>query len=118
MELLRLDGYTEDEKVFIARRHLLPRQLGQAGLRPDEVVLTDDALRTVITDYTREAGVRSLERELGKLARKVATKVAAGTAGGAPVTNGAGEDPSAIHSEHAITVVTVDRDDVATHLGR
>ena len=76
MEFVRLDGYTEDEKVFIARRHLLPRQLEQAGLRPDEVVLTDDALRTVVTDYTREAGVRSLERELGKLARKVATKVA------------------------------------------
>ncbi len=90
MELVRLDGYTEDEKVFIARRHLLPRQLGQAGLRPDEVVLTDDALRTVVTDYTREAGVRSLERELGKLARKVATKVAVGEAGGSPATNGDG----------------------------
>ena len=67
MELVRLDGYTEDEKVFIARHHLLPRQLEQAGLRPDEVELTDDALRPVVTDYTREAGVRSLERELGKL---------------------------------------------------
>ena len=84
MELVRLDGYTEDEKVFIARRHLLPRQLGQAGLRPDEVVLTDDALRTVVTDYTREAGVRSLERELGKLARKVATKVASARSAARP----------------------------------
>ena len=94
MELVRLDGYTEDEKVFIARRHLLPRQLGQAGLRPDEVVLTDDALRTVVTDYTREAGVRSLERELGKLARKVATKVAVGEAGGsAPPTARPAEPP-------------------------
>jgi len=129
MELVRLDGYTEDEKVFIARRHLLPRQLGQAGLRPDEVVLTDDALRTVVTDYTREAGVRSLERELGKLARKVATKVAVGEAGGssaangatggAPATNGAGDDPVATDSgQTARTVVTVDRTDVATHLGR
>ncbi len=111
MELVRLDGYTEDEKVFIARRHLLPRQLGQAGLRPDEVVLTDDALRTVITDYTREAGVRNLERELGKLARKVATQVAVGEAGSA-------DDVAATNGEHATTAVTVDRDDVATHLGR
>jgi ATP-dependent Lon protease len=78
MELVRLDGYTEDEKVFIARRHLLPRQLERAGLRADEVTVTEDALRAVVTGYTREAGVRSLERELGKLARKVAAKVATG----------------------------------------
>ena len=58
MELVRLDGYTEDEKVFIARTHLLPRVLRQAGLRPDEVELDDDALRLVVTDHTREAGVR------------------------------------------------------------
>ncbi len=76
MELVRLDGYTEDEKVFIARRHLLPRQLEGAGLRPEEVALTDEVLRTIVGDYTREAGVRSLERELGKLARKVATRIA------------------------------------------
>ena len=122
MELVRLDGYTEDEKVFIARRHLLPRQLGQAGLRPDEVVLTDDALRTVVTDYTREAGVRSLERELGKLARKVATKVAVGEAGITPATDGPaagnGDATSNGVGDGHSTVVTVDRDDVATHLGR
>ena len=127
MELVRLDGYTEDEKVFIARRHLLPRQLGQAGLRPDEVVLTDDALRTVVTDYTREAGVRSLERELGKLARKVATKVAVGEAadprrqrraGGAPPRTAPVTTPPHRRRQTATTVVTVDRDDVATHLGR
>ena len=76
MELVRLDGYTEDEKVVIARDHLLPRQLERNGLRPDEVDVDDDALRHIVADYTREAGVRNLERELGKLLRKVAAKVA------------------------------------------
>ena len=76
MEFIRLDGYTEDEKVFIAERYLLPRQIELAGLRLDEVSLTEAALRATITGYTREAGVRSLERELGKLTRKIAAKVA------------------------------------------
>jgi ATP-dependent Lon protease len=76
MELIRLDGYTEEEKVAIARDHLLKRQVEQAGLNPDEVTVTDEALMKVITDHTREAGVRNLERELGKITRKVATKVA------------------------------------------
>ncbi len=78
MELVRLDGYTEDEKVFIAQRYLLPRQLERSGLQADEVAVTEAALRTAITGYTREAGVRSLERELGKLSRKVAAAVATG----------------------------------------
>jgi ATP-dependent Lon protease len=76
MELIRLDGYTEEEKVAIARDHLLKRQVKQAGLNPDEVSITDAAIMKVITDHTREAGVRNLERELGKITRKVATKVA------------------------------------------
>src|ERR1700736_236525 len=76
MELIRLDGYTEQEKVAIAKDHLLRRQVTQAGLKMDEVTVTDDALMTVIADHTREAGVRNLERELGKITRKVATKVA------------------------------------------
>jgi len=76
MELIRLDGYTEEEKVAIARDHLLKRQVKQAGLNPDEVTVTDEAIMKVITDHTREAGVRNLERELGKITRKVATKVA------------------------------------------
>jgi ATP-dependent Lon protease len=75
MEVIRLDGYTEDEKLAIARHHLLPRQLQRAALTADEVQLTDDALRQVSADYTREAGVRNLERELGRLLRKVATKL-------------------------------------------
>ena len=78
MEVIRIDGYTEDEKVAIARRHLLPRQVERNGLRPEEVEVTDDALRGVVGDYTREAGVRNLERELGKIMRKVATKLTAG----------------------------------------
>jgi ATP-dependent Lon protease len=78
MEVIRIDGYTEDEKVTIARRHLLPRQIERNGLRPEEVDVDDGALRGVVGDYTREAGVRNLERELGKIMRKVATKLTAG----------------------------------------
>ena len=76
MEVIRFDGYTTDEKVAIARGHLLPRQVERNGLRPDEVVVPDDVLRLIVTDYTREAGVRQLEREIGTLLRKTATKVA------------------------------------------
>jgi ATP-dependent Lon protease len=78
MEVIRLDGYTEEEKVAIARHHLIARQLDRTGLNADEIVVSDDAVRTVVADYTREAGVRNLERELGRLLRKVATKLAAG----------------------------------------
>jgi ATP-dependent Lon protease len=78
MEVIRLDGYTESEKVSIARHHLVGRQLARAALREDEVEFTEGALRTIVADYTREAGVRNLERELGRLLRKVATKLAAG----------------------------------------
>ena len=78
MEVIRIDGYTETEKVSIARHHLLRRQLTRAALREDEVEITDAALRAIVADYTREAGVRNLERELGKLLRKVATKLASG----------------------------------------
>ncbi|MBH1933634.1 endopeptidase La [Streptomyces sp. AV19] len=74
MELVRLDGYTEDEKVAIARDHLLPRQLERAGLAADEVVVTDEALRGLAGEYTREAGVRTLERALARLLRKVAAQ--------------------------------------------
>ena len=78
MEMLRLDGYTEDEKVTIALGHLLPRQRERNGLQPGEVEVTDAAVRQVVTGYTREAGVRGLERELGRLLRKAATRIAAG----------------------------------------
>jgi len=97
MEVIALDGYTEDEKVGIAREHLLARQLERNGLSAEEASVTDDALRQVVTDYTREAGVRNLERELGKVLRKVATRLASGT---------------------VTAPVVVDRDDVQTYLGR
>ncbi|MEU9195505.1 endopeptidase La [Streptomyces hundungensis] len=74
MELVRLDGYTEDEKVVIARDHLLPRQLERAGLETGEVVLEDASLRKLAGEYTREAGVRNLERSIARLLRKVAAE--------------------------------------------
>ncbi len=76
MELVTLDGYTEDDKIAIARDFLLPRQLERAALTADEVVVTDDALREIAADYTREPGVRQLERMLAKALRKAATKLA------------------------------------------
>src|SRR5262245_19372900 len=97
MEVIRLDGYTEDEKVAIARHHLMPRQIERNGLREEEVAVDDDALREMVASYTREAGVRNLERELGKVFRKVATKLAAGD---------------------AVAPVAIGRDDVGSYLGR
>ncbi len=97
-EVISIDGYTDAEKVGIARDHLLPRQLRAAGLEPEELTVTEDALATVVDRYTREAGVRNLERELGKLARKVATVVA----------RGGDEAPP----------LTVDGDDVGEYLGK
>jgi ATP-dependent Lon protease len=97
MEVIRIDGYTESEKVAIARHHLLRRQLTRAALRDDEVDISDEALRAIVADYTREAGVRNLERELGKLLRKVATKLASG---------------------EATAPVKVEKDDIRTWLGR
>jgi ATP-dependent Lon protease len=76
MEVIRFDGYTTDEKVAIARGHLWPRQVERNGLRPDEVTTTDAVLRRIVNDYTREAGVRQLERELGTVLRKTATRIA------------------------------------------
>jgi ATP-dependent Lon protease len=78
MELVQLDGYTEDEKVVIARDHLLPRQLERAGLTADEVTVKDSALRLLAGEYTREAGVRQLERSIARVLRKVTAKLALG----------------------------------------
>src|SRR6195256_922278 len=78
MEVIRFDGYTTDEKVAIGRDYLWPRQVERNGLGLDDVTMADDVLRMVVSDYTREAGVRQLERELGKLLRKTATLVASG----------------------------------------
>ncbi|GGK93000.1 Lon protease [Sphaerisporangium melleum] len=90
MELVTLDGYTEDEKVAIARDHLLPRQLEKAGLTAAEVTVEEEALRRLAGEYTREAGVRSLERAIARVLRKVAAKAAVEDAA-LPVTVGAGD---------------------------
>ena len=103
MEVIRLDGYTEDEKVAIAGNHLVARQRERAALTEEDVAVTDEALHTVVADYTREAGVRGLERELGALMRKVAAAVA----GTRPADGGATAGP-----------VIVDAPDVRSWLGR
>ncbi|HVD39364.1 MAG TPA: endopeptidase La, partial [Solirubrobacterales bacterium] len=82
MELISFDGYTTEEKLAIARGYLLLRQLKRNGLQAEEVEVSDDVLRAVISEYTREAGVRRLEREIGKVIRSAATKIAAGEANG------------------------------------
>jgi ATP-dependent Lon protease len=78
MEVIRFDGYTVDEKTAIARGYLWPRQVERNGLRDDEVSVSDDTIQLVVSEYTREAGVRQLERELGKVLRKTATRIASG----------------------------------------
>ena len=80
MEIIRLSGYTEDEKLEIAKRHLLTRQIEDHGLKAGELTISDDAIRGIIRNYTREAGVRNLERELAKIARKTVTKIVSGKA--------------------------------------
>ncbi|GAB3814308.1 endopeptidase La [Kribbella italica] len=86
MELVQLDGYTEEEKVVIARDHLLPRQLERAGLTAEEVVVEESALRLLAGEYTREAGVRQLERSISRVLRKVTAKLALGEDLGGSVT--------------------------------
>ena len=81
MEILQLAGYTEEEKLHIARGYLVPRQIRENSLRPDEVTFSEEALRRLVRDYTREAGVRNLEREIGTICRKVAARIAEGTGG-------------------------------------
>ncbi len=96
MELVQLDGYTEDEKVAIAKHHLFPRQREKAGLRDGELTVTDAAFHALVSGWTREAGVRNLERQIGKITRKAVTKIASGA------------------TEH----VTVDEPDLKEFVGR
>jgi ATP-dependent Lon protease len=96
MELISLTGYSEEEKLHIARRYLIPRQLEEHGLKPEQVTIEDDALHRIIAQYTREAGVRSLERQIGAVARKIAARVAAAdldTRPGGPVVVTAADVP-------------------------
>jgi ATP-dependent Lon protease len=95
MELISLSGYTEEEKIHIARLYLVPRQLEEHGIKTEQMRITDAALRLVISDYTREAGVRTLERQIGTIARKVAARIAT----------------------EATHTATVDAGDVAEYLG-
>jgi ATP-dependent Lon protease len=94
MEIIHLDGYTEYEKVKIAQEHLVKRQLAATGLRDGEVVFTEEALRKIVQDYTREAGVRNLERQIGAICRKSVAKIAASSGTGAP-TDAPGTDAAA-----------------------
>ncbi len=93
MEIIPLAGYTEDEKLHIARRYLIPRQVSEHGLPPGSLELPDDTLHAVVGQYTREAGVRNLEREIGAIARKVAARVA-----GSGSATGEGILPMAVHA--------------------
>ena len=86
MEIIEISSYTEGDKVEIARGYLIPRQLRENGLRPTEAVFSDEAILTTIRSYTREAGVRNLEREIGSIFRKVVTSVAAGEEGAVEIT--------------------------------
>jgi ATP-dependent Lon protease len=90
MEVIRFDGYTSEEKLAIAKGYLWPRQRDRNGLREDEVGISDEVLRTIISEYTREAGVRNLERELGTVLRKTATQIAS-----TQTQTSAGEQPQA-----------------------
>ena len=78
MEVIHLSGYTEEEKVEIARRHLIPRQIRESGLKAKQIVISEKALRQIIAEYTSEAGVRNLEREIGNICRKIARRIAEG----------------------------------------
>jgi endopeptidase La len=100
MEIISLAGYTEEEKLHIARRYLVPRQMTEHGLAPDSIEITDEALRLITAEYTREAGVRGLERQLGTIARKVAARLAARPADAPPAEK-----------------TVVDRDQVDDYLG-
>jgi len=86
MEVIQLSGYTEEEKLQIARRYLIPRQMKENGISPKYISFTDDAVKTIISRYTREAGLRNLEREIGSICRKVARKVAEGERKKHPIT--------------------------------
>jgi ATP-dependent Lon protease len=97
MEILQLSGYTEGEKVNIAQGYLIPRQRRENGLRQDEVAFSDEALRKMVQDYTREAGVRNLERVIGRVCRKVATTIA---------------------QDGSNATITIEPDDLNEHLGR
>ena len=107
MEIIHLDGYTEYEKVKIAQVHLVKRQLAATGLRAGEVVFTEEALQKIVQDYTREAGVRNLERQIGTICRKSVAKIAAAGTGAATGASGAAAGTLA-ESEAPVISITPD----------
>ena len=116
MDLIRLDGYTEDEKLVIARDHLLPRQLTRAGMDEGDVSFSDDAYRTLATEYTREAGVRSLERAIARVLRKIAAQLATKGQGVAQPADADGVPPAP--NEAGLDLpVTLDTTDLKDYLG-
>jgi ATP-dependent Lon protease len=124
MEVIRFDGYTSEEKLAIAKGYLWPRQRDRNGLREDEVEISDDILKTIIAEYTREAGVRNLERELGTVLRKTATRIASaqtgsenGKASAAGKTGKSGKTAASV-KPGIETPVTIDQDVVRDALGR
>ena len=116
MEILELSGYTEEQKLHIARNYLLPKQLEANGLKKEELTVDDEALRRVARDYTREAGVRNLEREIGSLCRKVAKQIAEGKA--TPIHVSADEVPEHLGRQRFFEEVAerIDRPGIATGL--
>ncbi|MGH2833817.1 MAG: S16 family serine protease, partial [Solirubrobacteraceae bacterium] len=129
MEVIRFDGYTSEEKLAIAKGYLWPRQRDRNGLREDEVEISDETLRMIISEYTREAGVRNLERELGTILRKTATKIASAQTAAASKSKSAKEDAEAqaradakpkskAKAKAPKSTVKIDQDVVRDALGR
>jgi ATP-dependent Lon protease len=115
MEVIAFSGYTEDEKMAIAERYLAPKQTEANGLTPEQVNVTPDALRRLVREYTREAGVRNLEREIGALCRKVARRFAGGDT--APVTVGADDLPAYLGGRRYQWGVAEENDEIGTATG-
>ncbi len=116
MEVIRLTGYTQEEKVRIARLHLIPKQLRENGLNDEQITFSEAALREVISGYTREAGLRNLERELGAICRKVAVKVARGETAGQEIDPEKVETFLGVRKHFAEELLNRDRVGVATGL--
>jgi len=116
MEVLRLSGYTEEEKLEIARRHLIPKQTRENGISEEQVVFTEEGIRKVISDYTKEAGLRNLERELAAICRKVAVRVARGETEQVVIDPAKVEDLLGARKHYSEELLDRDRVGVATGL--
>ena len=116
MEVIRLSGYTGQEKLQIARRHLIPKQIAQHGLKPSQISFSTAAIRKIVKDYTQEAGLRNLERELAAICRKVAVQVAQGKKGKSPISLPQVEEFLGPAKHFSEELLTIDRIGVATGL--